>query len=229
MENGDMSKSTVHKPEAALAKRLTALLARHGIERRGAGSLLAKKYGVATVTANAWLNGDHKMSADIARQIAKDYGAVFEEFYFGTRQPLKSEMLIESMPVTFYSVPLISFTTAGNWGEVCDSYQPGDGERPVVTTRKVSQRAFALRIRGDSMEPLIPNGSVVIVDPDVEALPGKVVVVRQNNDSEATIKTLIRDGSSFLLKPENPRYPILPMLEDAVICGVAIQFTKDIE
>lgn len=126
-------------------------------------------------------------------------------------------------------VHLISWTTAGHWADVCDTYQPGDGERMVETTARVSREAFALRVVGDSMEPTIPDGSVLIVDPNAEPLPNRIVIVRQNHDTEATCKRLVRDGGKLYLKPDNPRYPILELRDDAVICGVVRQYMRDLD
>lgn len=125
-------------------------------------------------------------------------------------------------------VPLISWVQAGQWCEISDQFPPGDAESWRETTARVSQSAFALRIVGDSMEPAIPRGSVVIVDPAIEATNGRVVVVRQHGDSEATIKRLVIEGGVRYLKPDNPRYPIMEMRMDAVICGVAIKVEQDL-
>lgn len=75
-----------HKPESgaqAFAERLVKLLADNGRPRHGAGAYLAKKYKVATVTANAWLNGEHKADIPTSRRIAHDHGTTFEVLYFG--------------------------------------------------------------------------------------------------------------------------------------------------
>ena len=93
--------------------------------------------------------------------------------------------------------------------------------------------ALALAIRLASIVPpplAVRNegGSVVIVDPALEATNGRVVVVRQNGDSEATIKRLVIEGGVRFLKPDNPRYPIMEMRTDAVICGVAIKVEQDL-
>jgi SOS-response transcriptional repressor LexA len=97
---------------------------------------------------------------------------------------------------------------------------------------RVGPHAYALRVVGDSMtnphgSPSFPEGTVIILDPEREAAPGKYVVVRQKGDSEVTFKQLVRDGGRFYLKPLNPRYPILEMNEDAVICGVLVQAVMD--
>lgn len=126
------------------------------------------------------------------------------------------------------NVPLISWVQAGHWGDIIDSFQPEEAESWRETTARVSKHSFALRIVGDSMEPTIPQGSVVIVDPAIHADSGRIVVVRQNGDTEATIKRLVIEGGVRYLKPENPRYPIMEMSLDAVICGVAVKVELDL-
>lgn len=98
-------------------------------------------------------------------------------------------------------VPLISWTTAGNWGEIVDNFQPGDADEWISTTANIGPYSFALKIDGNSMEPKIPNGSTVIVDPDGDAKHRSIVIVRQNHDTEATCKRLIIDGGEKILMP----------------------------
>jgi hypothetical protein len=64
-------------------QRLVALLHGAGQPRRGAGAYLHRRYKVATVTANAWLNGEYKPNTTTAKRIANDHGTTFEELYFG--------------------------------------------------------------------------------------------------------------------------------------------------
>jgi len=129
-------------------------------------------------------------------------------------------------------VPLISWVQAGDWNNLVDNFQPGDADRWVATYAKVSKHAFALRIVGDSMTnpsgaPSFPEGTIIIVDPERAAQPGRFVVVRQNVDTECTFKQLVRDAGKHYLKPLNPRYPLLEMLPDAVIAGVLVQAVMD--
>lgn len=158
-----------------------------------------------------------------ARRLERDYG--MGEKYLD--QPI-SDSGTQPGPNLRGKVPLISWVQAGQWCEISDQFQPGDAESWRETTAKVSSEAFALRIIGDSMEPAIPRGSVVIVDPAIEATNGRIVVVRQNGDSEATIKRLVIEGGVRFLQPDNPRYPIMEMRTDAVICGVAIKVELDL-
>jgi len=124
-------------------------------------------------------------------------------------------------------VPLINWVQAGHWTDVVDTLPPGEGDR-IETSYRARRHTFAVRVRGDSMQPRFPEGCIIVVEPDEQALPGKFVIVRQNGDSEATFKQLIQDGGTLYLKPINDRYPIMQMRDDAVIVGVVKQMVMDV-
>jgi SOS-response transcriptional repressor LexA len=125
-------------------------------------------------------------------------------------------------------VPLISWVQAGAWCAVNDIFQPGDADEFYPTTAKVGKNAFALRVRGDSMEPKFQDGCIIIVDPDKESYNGAFVVVRESDTDEATFKQLQIDGSRRYLKPVNPRYPIMEMRSETLICGVVVKMEMDV-
>lgn len=191
---------------------------------------LARASKVSPPTVTDWLNGKIKeLKAENAERICRELNINLKWLLYG-RGPMRPS---DSRPQTTIAedgvtygpnlscrVPLISWTTAGHWGEVVDNFNPGDAEEWVPSPANVGDQSFALRIRGDSMEPTISDGDVVIVDPDADAEHNKIVIVRQNGDSEATCKRLICDGSKTYLRPDNPRYPVMEMREDAVIVGV---------
>lgn len=78
-----MPKKTPNNHAPDFGRRLTALMVKALNARRGAGAYLAKKYKVSTVTANAWLKGTHRPEPTLARRIAEDHDASFNELYFG--------------------------------------------------------------------------------------------------------------------------------------------------
>lgn len=130
-------------------------------------------------------------------------------------------------------VPVISFVQAGNWSETVDNLSPGIAEEWIETTLAIKRHTYALRVRGDSMvntsggRHSFPEGAIIIVEPEEEAKNGSYVIVRQNG-SDATFKQLVIDGGQTYLKPLNDRYPIMPMLPDAVICGVVKKMEMDV-
>jgi SOS-response transcriptional repressor LexA len=90
-----------------------------------------------------------------------------------------------------------------------------------------SDSAFALRVHGDSMVSAagglsFPAESIIVVDPNIRAMPGYPVVVKLKDAKEVVFKIYEFDGHQYFLKPLNPRYPIVPLPADARIIGVVI-------
>ncbi|WNV05019.1 S24 family peptidase [Candidatus Methylospira mobilis] len=126
-------------------------------------------------------------------------------------------------------VPLVSWVAAGLWREMENHLQPGSHEELVPVSCRVSRNAFALRVQGDSMEPVFPNGSYIIVDPALEAHHGSYVVMRMDDAEQATFKQLVIDGSERYLKPLNPRYPLMPIRQSVTVCGVVRQMLMNFD
>lgn len=64
---------------------------------------------------------------------------------------------------------------------------------------------FALKIQGDSMEPKISNGDVVIVRQQPDCDNGDIAVVLVNGD-EATVKRIKKSPEGIMLIPNNTSY-----------------------
>ena len=67
--------------------------------------------------------------------------------------------------------------------------------------------AFALRIDGDSMQPDIRHGDLVILSPSVQAVDGKAAVVQLDAQIGVTCKLFRRDGRTIHLVPINDELP----------------------
>jgi len=130
-------------------------------------------------------------------------------------------------------VPLISWVQAGRFEPASDPYPLDQGEKLIYTSKKVGARAYALKIRGDSMENpgsghTFPDGCIIIVDPDRPAGVGSFVVVRfDDSGGEVTFKQLVEDAGKRYLKPLNPRYPMIPIGDNAMLCGTWVQTIID--
>ncbi len=71
---------------------------------------------------------------------------------------------------------------------------------------------FAVKVSGDSMEPIILDGHIVLIDTeqrDIKSLVGKMVAARQAGDG-VTIKWLRKDEDIYLLVPQHvsPKFPV---------------------
>lgn len=65
---------------------------------------------------------------------------------------------------------------------------------------------FGLKIKGDSMEPRMESGDVVIVKQQPDANSGDTVIVLVNGD-DATCKKLQKTDNGIMLVSTNPKYP----------------------
>ena len=65
---------------------------------------------------------------------------------------------------------------------------------------------FGLRIKGDSMEPRMESGDVVIVKQQSDANSGDTVIVLVNGD-DATCKKLQKTDNGIMLVSTNSKYP----------------------
>ena len=102
-------------------------------------------------------------------------------------------------------IPIISWVRAGKWHHVgvsSDFEEAEDWTESDVQGKGI----FALRIKGDSMEPEFVEGDVVIINPHIETKPGDFVIIRKEDNDEATFKQLRKYGSTLILHPLNPKY-----------------------
>jgi len=105
-------------------------------------------------------------------------------------------------------IPLIGMARAGGGGYFDDSGFPaGTGWEEVSCPGVRDENAYALRITGDSMEPVYREGDIIVVSPNSLARRGDRVVVRLA-DGEVLAKTLARRTErQIVLDSFNPEHP----------------------
>jgi len=121
-------------------------------------------------------------------------------------------------PVHPFMIPLIGDIAAGNWMEAVQQ----NPEMIFSPVDDLSDKAFALRTKGDSMDKIIPDGGYVVIDPtDAELREGKVYAV-MNSDGETTIKRFRSDPARLEPCSNNPEHqPISLGREQFVVLGQA--------
>ena len=191
---------------------------------------IATRLGISKGTVSQWVNGIAMPSGKNASLLAQQLRCNHTWLMQGKGDPDKAVEL-QLGPDIRGRVPLISWIQAGNWLEM-DSSKLAEPTQYYSHTANVGDRAFALRVMGDSMTSFtggksIPEGSVVIVDPDLAAEHGKVVVARLDDNAEATLKQLVIDGGQKYLKPFNHNYPMMPINGNCTIIGVVKQVILD--
>ncbi len=155
------------------ARRLAIALSTANIRQQD----LADASGVNKASISQYLSGSHAPSNISSGKMAKVLG-VSPLWLMGFEVPMKdtpSPSLPSSMPLGSYKIPVIATVAAGKPIFTEDSIleyidYPKDGNGQV----------FAMYIQGDSMEPKIHNGDLVIVDQSAAYGDGDIVVVSIN-------------------------------------------------
>lgn len=136
--------------------------------------------------------------------------------------------VIPVQDINLKRIPIISYIQAGALANRRPVDAIDDIYEYILTDAHTSDKAFALKVTGDSMEPDFKEGDVIVIDPEVEPMPGEFVVAA-NGDLEATFKKYkplfsLTDGYDFELIPLNSDYPISRCLSDKVrIVGTMIE------
>lgn len=203
-----------------MGRRIAACREKSGLNQ----SDLARRLRIKVQSVQQWESGQTQPRTSRLRAIAEALGCSIHaltddvvefEAVFQRTAPLEG--------IRPRRVPLVSVAPAGIPTESFDQRLSESSQSTVPTFYPVSPGAFALRVHGDSMEPVFPDGCIIIVDPAIEPKQGMFVVVRIDGTSDHTFKQLIVDGPHRLLKPLNTRYPIIQLTEDAVFCGVVVE------
>jgi len=191
-----------------------------------------RRLGISKSTVSKWMNGMNEPKGENAVKLATFLRCNISWLLEGKGTPNKN-IELELGPDLRGAAPLISWVQAGKWKDIdMESLHQSTDTTFYQHTANVSDQAFALRVKGDSMTSYsggksIPEGSVIIVDPNIQAEHGKVVVARLESSNEATLKQLVEDGGARFLKPFNNSYPTMPINGNCTIIGVVRQVIQD--
>lgn len=128
------------------------------------------------------------------------------------------------LPLHRRMIPVLGNVSAGQpiWAdEERDEYVDDNG---------ATSADFALRVKGDSMAPLIQDGDFVFVRQQPDVRDGEIAVVL--SDDSATLKVVYHQPRGLQLVSINPAYP--PMIFDRStsnelrILGLAISFKRSL-
>ena len=199
-------------------QRLKRLRKAAGLTQRELGMRL----GVTYSSIHQWESGETVPRAYRLRQIA-DALNVNESALLGFSQTLP-----EGVPPAVM-IPLLNWKQISDLGGKVTSAAIND-EQPIDWIPgfgALSDSAFALTVEGEAMDSpysryTYPEGTIIVVDPSVDAEVGHRVVAIQRNTGEHTFRELAVDGSRQFLKPLNPQYPAKELTDDWQIVGVVV-------
>lgn len=119
-------------------------------------------------------------------------------------------------------IPLLGEVPAGKPTEA----EQRSGRWLAVSDPETPRNAYALTVKGDSMDLIVPDGTTLIVDPDDKALwPGRRYVV-QTDDGRTTFKEFQADPARLVPCSTNDEHQdIMLGAEPVVILGRVFSYT----
>lgn len=157
---------------------------------------LSKRLGVGTTSVYNWCNGIKTPRMDKVDAMCKIFNC--------RRSDLMEEGTTQSDRHRHkgVSIPIYGRVAAGIPLEMIED---------IIDTEEITEAMaktgdfFGLQIKGDSMEPKISNGDVVIIRQQDDAESGDIVIATVNGD-EATCKRLRKYRDGIELISNNPSY-----------------------
>ena len=183
-------------------------------------SELARKVDMSKSTVSQYFNGKLQFPLNRAHDFARVLGV--------TTDDLLGLDLSKVNPVNrLTKIPLLGTIACGD-PILADENIAGYLSEP--TDFLPSGKLFYLRAKGQSMDPTIKDGSLVLIrqQPDVE--DGEIAAVLFTDDNEATLKRIKRAGPTVILMPDNREYePIIASDNNPVrILGKAVRVTTNL-
>ncbi len=158
------------------AEQIIQALRDHGVPQR----VIASKLAISQSAVSDLLNGKRMMKLSEAIAILD----------LLPREPAPRE------------VPVIGMAGAGNWIEAIEHAS----SHLTVPGQMGEAGAFAVEVSGESMNLLLPAGSLALIDPNDRSLFNSRVYLLRNGDGEATIKRYRTDPSRFEPVSDDPSF-----------------------
>ena len=189
---------------------------------------LHEKTGISESLISKYLSGNA-----VARQrklsLISDTLNINPIWLMGYDISMEKNLKLDDLGNPVVEVPLLGVVKAGydylaeeNWIDTID----------VDKKLADSGELFALKVKGDSMSPVLIEDDIVIIKKQDDFENGDIVVAIVNGD-EATIKKGKKSESSILLQPLNPNYEPLIFTYDEMksipvtIVGIVKQLKRE--
>lgn len=202
-----------------LANTLKALL----LERNLSESELARQTGVCQPVIHRLASGEtDNPKIESLRPIAKFFSISLDQLVGDA--PLLSDQPLFYIEQELFNLPLITLKEAILWPE-----NRGNTfySTLVQTDLKISDQAYAIRLKDSTMYPMFPDGTLLIIEPNQQCMHKDFVIAYKKGQQQAIFKQILIDGKYHYLKSVSPDYPSQKMTKHDKILGVMLQARID--
>lgn len=194
---------------------------------------LANVLGVKPTTVASWEQGRNKPLMDKVQKMSMIFNVpiakIVGEEPQGNLNDIPNIVYPLSDGLEQVTIPIIGTIACGDpitAEENIEGYTKETFEKPVP-----SGTLFALRCKGHSMEPIIPNGALVTLRSQPYVEDDEIAAVLVDGDNEATLKRVKHQNGMVMLLPENKDYTPIILNKDnpGRIIGKVIHVSWDIK
>ena len=186
---------------------------------------VARAIGASDKAVSAWERGEREPRMGYVQKLADLFEIEMETLMDGYPMDMvNSDLPSNIVPIHRRRIPVLGNVAAGQpiWAdEEHDEYVDDD---------ESTGADFALRVKGDSMSPLIEDGDFVYVRRSSDVRNGQIAVVLDGDS--ATLKYFYVTPGGITLASHNPAYP--PMVyageqaKELQIEGLAVAFKRSL-
>lgn len=199
------------------ADNLKYLRKKRGLEQKDISDMLGLKS--ATSVTN-WEKGNNLAKTGHLNDLAHYFGVTMQELMYINLKAREANNLHKVSGNVL--IPVLGEIACGDpiiAEENIEEYR----ERP--TNNLPNGNLFYLKANGDSMEPLIPDQSYVLIREQADVENGEIAAVLVNSDTEATLKKVRKLNGVVLLEAVNDDYDPYVITKDnpARILGKAVE------
>ena len=168
---------------------------------------IGKYVGVSKGTVQRWETGGiSNMRRDRIKKLSEIL-KISPDMLLGDAEEKQTE---ENSTAATVKIPVIGTVAAG---VPITAQEDITGWEEVPAEWVKNSTMFALKLKGDSMEPRMAEGDIVIVKQQSDVESGEIAIVMV--DGEATCKKVVKHSDGVVLVSNNPKYsPMFFTLKD---------------
>lgn len=183
---------------------------------------LGKELGLSTETIRNWRNGIKVPTVDKLLKLSDYFGVSLDDLM---GKPIDTGRLI--------SLPLVGAVNAGVFSiESNDDWKEFRDVSGNALHGRNKKECVLLEVVGDSMEPLIHQGEMLVVHRQSTAVNGNIVIAYDAEAGGYTVKRFRQNGDTVTLEPANDRYKSytykFPDLNNLKIYGICLSAERSL-
>ncbi|MDT2555668.1 LexA family transcriptional regulator [Enterococcus raffinosus] len=159
---------------------------------------LAKKINVSQQTIGSWEVGRAEPNSEALKTLSTLFGISVDQLL--GQKDFSNEVEISGAIPEEYTIPILGRIAASSPAGLVSDYEGEISIQPSSIKRYGRKDIFALRVLGDSMNRIIPEGAIAIIHKTCDWEDGDICAVTINGD-DATLKQVTKTDRGIKFTP----------------------------